>query len=199
MKNTKRNKINLVFAGFLVIAYIICTVFFSSLAVQLTQPWGAVVQILITLLFGLLLFYATRVGEGRQVKRFSLAILLLVDLPCLCILLFSFVSLIPAYQELVAQDPENTFVKIVTFVFEQNIVVALAGVTLGYAIPYTFLSGYELKEYEDETAAAQAAAEDEPVLEGGLAEELALTEAEEAEAEAEADADMEIELQEIEE
>ena len=60
MKNSKRNIINLVFSSFLVIGYIVCTYFFSSLANQVSGTVGRLIQIAILLVFGLLLFYATR-------------------------------------------------------------------------------------------------------------------------------------------
>ncbi|MBQ3417080.1 MAG: hypothetical protein IJH32_04525 [Ruminococcus sp.] len=163
MKNTKRNKINQIFSAVLVIGFIICSYFFSTLATKATGLWGVLIQLLILLLFGLLLFYATRVGEGKAVKRFSLAVLLLIDLPALYIILATFIEGMPFHEQLAST----------------TIVVYLATVGLGYAIPYTFLSGFEMIEEKDE----EEVTEEETVLEGGLAEELLETEKEEAEAE----------------
>ena len=168
MKNSKRNVINLIFSSFLVIGYIICTYFFSSLAKQVSGVVGNLIQILILLVFGLLLFYATRVGEGRQVKRFSLPVLLLLDIPCLYIIAAALLKFLPLHEQLMPVDGELPFILI------------LAVVALGYGIPYTFLSGYELQDYDDEEEleeeaeeeTAEAEEEQKPV-EGGIAEELA--------------------------
>ena len=151
MKHTKRNKLNQIFSSVLVIGFIVCSYFFSSLATKATGIWGILIQLLILLLFGLLLFYATRVGEGKAVKRFSLSVLLLVDLPALYIILATFIEGMPFHEQLSMT----------------TIVVYLATVGLGYAIPYTFLSGFELVEETEEKAEEQ---EEESVLEGGLAE-----------------------------
>ena len=132
--NTKRNKINIIFSSFLVIGYIVCTYFFSSLASQVSGTLGTLIRVLMLLIFGLLLFYATRVGEGKAVKRFSLAVLLLVDLPALYIILATCIEGMPFHEQLAST----------------TIVVYLATVGLGYAIPYTFLSGFEMIEEKDE-------------------------------------------------
>lgn len=176
MKKNTRNKINLVFSSFLVIGYIICTFFFSTLANQAAGTVGSLIQVLILVLFGLLLFYATRVGEGKQVKRFSLAVLLLMVLPCAYIILASFIPFLPFNGQLATVTYDTGSGAVMRF---QPVIQMLACVGLGYGIPYTFLSGYELKT--DEAEAEEAAGEYKP-LEGGLAEELAETEAE-AEAE----------------
>lgn len=167
MKNSKRNVINLVFSSFLVIGYIICTFFFSSLAKQVAGTLGQVIQLAILLVFGLLLFYATRVGDGKQVKRFSLPVLLLLDLPCIYIILAAMIDVIPLHEQLAPVDGAFPFILI------------LATVALGYGIPYTFLSGYEMEDYDDENAEAEIEAEEETAPEeekkpipGGIAEEL---------------------------
>ena len=163
MKDSKRNKINLIFSSFLIIGYVICTYFFNSLATQVSGTIGSLIQVLIFVLFGLLLFYATRVGEGVQVKRFSLAVLLLVDLPALYILLATFVEGLPFHDQLTGAGALPT-------------VFILAGIALGYGIPFTFVSGYELETEEE----SDDDADDSPV-EGGLIEDL--TDAEEEKAE----------------
>lgn len=155
MKNDKRSKINLLFSSFLVIGFIVCSYFFSTLALSVDGGIGALIQVLILVLFGLLLFYATRVGEGAPIKRFSLAVLLLVDLPTLYIILATFIEGLPLHDALSSV----------------SVVFMLAGVALGYAIPYTFLSGFELAAEEDD-----APAEEEKPVEGGIAEELAALE-----------------------
>ena len=165
MKKTKRNKINIIFSSFLVIGYIVCAYFFSTLASQVGGVLGGFIQALILVLFGLLLFYATRVGEGKQVRRFSLAVLLMVVLPSLYIILAGIISSFPLH-DLFAPSGDLT---------SPRLIFALAGVALGYGIPYTFFSGYEIAEEED---VEEVIEEKEKLLEGGLAEELAETEAE---------------------
>lgn len=176
MKKSKTNKINIIFSSFLVIGYIVCAYFFSSLASQVSGATGTLIQVLMLAVFGLLLFYATRVGEGKQVRRFSLAVLLLIDLPSLYIILAGMISVFPLHDAIAPQDMAALFGGVST----PSIIMTLACVALGYGIPYTFFSGYEIKE-EDE--AEVEVEEEETVLEGGLAEELADTEAEEAVAE----------------
>lgn len=170
--NSKSNKINIIFSSFLVIGYIICTYFFSSIASQVTGTWGSVIQILIMVIFGLLLFYATRVGEGKQVKRFSLAVLLLIDIPALYIILAALVPALPLHNLIVPQNATLAMMGVGSS--GPSIILMLACVALGYGIPYTLFAGYEMKEEGEEEAEEKA--EEAPVLEGGLAEELAETE-----------------------
>ena len=172
--NTKKNKINIIFSSFLVIGYIVCTYFFSALAGQLSGTLGTLIQILMIAVFGLLLFYATRVGEGRQVRRFSLAVLLLIDLPSLYIILAALIPSLPFHD---AIAPANS-ITLMGGLSAPSIILTMACVALGYGLPYTFFSGYEMKEEDEEPAAETEAA----AVEGGLAEELAETEAEAAEA-----------------
>lgn len=177
MKDSKRNLINLIFSSFLVIGYIVCTYFFSSLANQVAGAVGNLIQIAILLVFGLLLFYATRVGEGRQIKRFSLPVLLLVDVPCVYIILAAMIKSLPLHDQLAPAG--NAF----------PLILILAVIALGYGIPYTFLSGYEIQPDEDEeaedSAEEDAPEEEKKPIEGGIAEELAEAEKEEETLEAE--------------
>ena len=180
--NSKSNKLNILFSSFLVVGYIICTYFFSSIASQIVGTWGTVIQVLIMVVFGLLLFYATRVGEGKQVKRFSLAVLLLIDLPALYIILAALVPALPLHNMIAPQNAAMAMMGATSSSSGPSIILMLACVALGYGIPYTFFSGYEMKEEGEEEAEEKA--EEAPVLEGGLAEELAETE---KDAEAKAD------------
>lgn len=173
--NSKTNKINIIFSSFLIIGYIICTYFFTSIASQISGVGGRLLQILILLIFGLLLFYATRVGEGKQVRRFSLAVLLLIDVPALYLIIASLVPALPLHDFIVPADSAVTMLGMSTS-SAPSIILMMACVALGYGIPYTFFAGYELKEENDE------AAEEEAIVEGGLAEELAETENEAEEA-----------------
>lgn len=165
MKKSKGSKLNSIFSAFLIIGYIICTYFFSMMASQVSGTAGVLIQVLVLVVFGLLLFYATRVGEGRQVRRFSLSVLLLVDLPAVLIILFGIVEGMPFHDMLAPQA------SLLGQLGAPSIIMTLACIALGYGIPYTFLSGYEMKS-DDEPDAP----EEKPV-EGGLAEELADTEA----------------------
>ena len=179
MKNTKRNKINIIFSSFLVIGYIVCTYFFSSLASQVSGTLGSLIQVLMLVIFGLLLFYATRVGEGKQVRRFSLAVLLLMVIPSLYIVLAALIPGLPFHD---AIAPTSTL-PMLGGVSGPSIILMMACVALGYGIPYTFFSGYEMKEDEEEI---EAEAETTAPVEGGLAEELADTEGKAEEAAQEA-------------
>lgn len=166
--NSKRNKINIIFSSFLVIGYIVCTYFFSSLASQVAGTWGSLIQILILLVFGLLLFYATRVGEGRQVKRFSLAVLLLIDIPALYIIIASLVPNMPLHDMITPAQSTMSLLGVSTST-TPSIILMMACIALGYGIPYTFFAGYEMAD-------ENAVTEEDAVVEGGLAEELAQTE-----------------------
>ena len=145
MKN-KKNTSNLIFSAFLVIAYIICTFFFVGLIKSSTALSETLKSLLVTavfVIFGLILFYATRVGDGKQIRRFSLSTLIIMDLPAIYIILASVASGLPFSTE-IASCPE---------------VVYFAGVALGYGIPYTFLSGYEIdipEEDKDEISVKDA-------------------------------------------
>ena len=162
MKN--RNKINLVFSSFLVIGYVICAYFFSTLANQVSGVGGSLIQIALLIVFGLLLFYATRVGEGRQVRRFSLAVLLLIDLPALFIIIAGLVNGFPFHSAIASAQG----------VTAPSIIMTLACIALGYGIPYTFVSGYEIAEDEEEAEAGEEEAQEDKkeFVEGGIAEEL---------------------------
>ena len=139
----KKNTINLILSAFLVIAFIVCTYFFSTL--NQTTTVQNVINALVTVVFGLILFYATRVGDGKPVKRFSVATLIIMVLPSLYILLTSLAPSLPLGDTL----------------GNSSIVVYLAGVALGYGIPYTFLSGFEVEREKEE----------EVNVEGGIMEE----------------------------
>lgn len=172
--NSKSNKLNILFSSFLVIGYIICTYFFSSIASQSAGTVGTLIQVLIMVVFGLLLFYATRVGEGKQVKRFSLAVLLLIDIPALYIILAALIPALPLHNFIAPQNPTMAMMGMASS-SGPSIILMLACVALGYGIPYTFFSGYEMKEEDEEESTEEKAAE-ETIVEGGLVEELAESE-----------------------
>ncbi|MBQ9674113.1 MAG: hypothetical protein IJV39_05760 [Ruminococcus sp.] len=180
----KKNTINLVLSAFLVIAYVVCTYFFSTIG--LTGNAQKVCNIIITIVFGLVLFYATRVGEGKSVRRLSIATFIILDLPAIYILLTNIATSLPLADVLGSS----------------NIVVMLAGVALGYGIPYTFLSGFELEQESDDEDSTEDADEfeeaegDETDVEETEADEADVdeTEADEAEEAATDDPVVEINL-----
>jgi len=148
----KKNKdtSNLIFSAFLVIAFIICS-YFCSILIQdssaFTDTFKLFAMSLMYAVFGLVLFYATRVGDGKQVKRFSLATLIIMVLPALYIIIAGLVPNLP-FSEQIASHSQ---------------VVSFAAVAFGYGLPYTFLSGYELdtpKEDDNKIADTQPVSEE---------------------------------------
>lgn len=144
-KPTKRETLNLVLSAFLILGYIVCTYFFLTMAATAPalEPY---VQVLVFLVFGLVVFYATRIGDGKQVKRFSLATLIILDIPALYVILASFLPNMPLHGFIANLGG--------TTALQYSPLLILACVALGYGIPYTFLSGYEEKTEEDEEALA---------------------------------------------
>ncbi len=144
-KPTKRETLNLVLSAFLILGYIVCSYFFLTMAASVPEL-DQFVQILVFAVFGLVVFYATRIGDGKQVKRFSLATLIVLDIPALYVIV---ASLVPAM-------PLSTFITNLggTTPLAYSPLVILACIALGYGIPYTFFSGFELKSEDDEEALA---------------------------------------------
>ena len=151
-KTSKREKLNLLFSAFLILAYIVCGYFFVQFAESLGGDIAkAAVTAAILVIFGLLVFYATRVGERKTVRRFSIFTLVLLDLPALYIIVASVFAAVPLHEQL-----ENA-----------PIVVYMAAMAFGYGVPYTFISGFEAGEQEtvEEKEAPY-------VLEGGVEADL---------------------------
>lgn len=146
MKKSSREKLNLFFSAFLVIGFIVCTYFFMTLSSRLPNI-ADLITVGVCTIFGLVIFYATRVGEGVPVKRFSPIILLVLDLPALFIIIATLAPNFPLHEAL----------------SEVKEVMMFACIALGYGVPYTFLSGFEICENVEEL---------ETVVEGGLAQEL---------------------------
>lgn len=144
-KPTKRETLNLVLSAFLILGYVICTYFFLTMAstAPALEPY---IQVLVFAVFGLVVFYATRIGDGKQIKRFSLATLIILDVPALYVILAYFMPNFPLHN-FVANLGGTT-------ALAYSPILILACVALGYGIPYTFLSGYEEKSEEDEEALA---------------------------------------------
>lgn len=144
-KTTKRDNVNLFFSAFLVIGYVVCAYFFSSLMGTVTSSTvSGIINMAIFAVFGLILFYATRVGDGKQVKRLSIPTLILVDLPAIYIIASYFAVGLPFHTEFA----------------NNSTIVMLAAVALGYAIPYTFLSGFEIVPEEAAEELAEEKAEE---------------------------------------
>lgn len=153
-KPDKRDTINLFFSAFLILAFIVCAHFFSEFTSTLSVTTGLMISILVFIVFGLLIFYATRVGDGKAVKRFSLITLIVLVLPTLYIVVAALAPGLPLHDIFVTDDGSA------------SVIVTLAGIALGYGIPYTFLSGYELAS--DETPAEEST----ELLEGGVEADL---------------------------
>lgn len=157
-KSNKKDMLNLFFSAFLIIAFIVCAHFFSNFAATLSATAGAVVNALIFAVFGLLVFYATRVGDGRAVIRFSPLTLIVLVLPSLYIIIASVATGLPLHDAFATADGS------------MSVITILACVALGYGIPYSFVSGFEIMTDEDELAAES---EEPAVLEGGIEADLA--------------------------
>lgn len=170
-KNNKRDTINLFFSAFLVTAYVICSFFFSQLASTMNPNMSGIINVLIYSVFGVILFYATRVGEGKQVLRFSPMTLVFLVLPTFYIIL---AYLIPAM-------PFGSAIA------ENALIMTVAAVAFGYGLPYTFVSGYEIAPEEEEQQEETAVA----LLEDKTASEESTEETEEAQLNEEEMADLE--------
>ena len=134
MNKRKKEAANMFFSAFLVVAYVVCCYFILQLSSTITnQTLYSGVTIALVFFFGLLLFYATRVGEGKQVIRFSPSVLILIDLPAIYAISAFFAIGLPFHTEIV----------------DNSIILYLAAVALGYGIPYTFTSGFEMVAAED--------------------------------------------------
>lgn len=155
--SSSHEKVNLFFSAFLIIAYVICGYFFVSFASTQSEPIKSIVMTAVFAIFGLLVFYATRVGEKKIVKRFSLGTLLLLDIPALFIVLALFIEGFPFHEAIAATG--------------NGAVGLMAAVALGYGLPYTFISGFETASEEDLNKTEEKADTDE-VLEGGLEADL---------------------------
>lgn len=166
-KPNKKDTVNLFFSAFLILAFVVCAHFFSNFASGQSDLLASVIQLFVYAAFGLLLFYATRVGDGKPVKRFSPITLIIMVIPALYIMVASLASGMPLHDVLVVNG--STL----------SLVTTLAAVVFGYGIPYSFLSGYELAEEETED-------EKKPV-EGGIEADLQAAEENTAEDEESSD------------
>lgn len=147
-KPDKRETVNLFFSAFLIIAFIVCAHFFTQFTSTLDATVGSIVSIALYVVFGLLLFYATRVGDGKAIKRFSLVTLIVLVIPSLYIIIAAIAPGLPLHDIFAAKNGGL------------NVIVTLACVALGYGVPYTFLSGFEVEGSD--------VVEENEVLEGGV-------------------------------
>jgi len=152
-KPNKRDGLNLIFSAFLIIAYIICAYFFLTMSASV-PALESYLNVLVFAVFGLVIFYATRVGEGKPVKRLSLATLILLDIPALYVILAQLIPALPLHTMVANLGGTTPLTYSPLFI--------LACVALGYGIPYTFLSGFEMVS---EDAAETEEAEDTEVFE----------------------------------
>lgn len=161
MKKTgKKEHLNLFFSAFLILAFIVCANFFAGFSASMGSLPGQLVMMAVYAVFGLLLFYATRVGDGKAVFRFSPLTLLVLVLPTLVILVASLAPFMPFHSFLAADKVTG----------QLSVIAALSAVAFGYGLPYTFVSGFELAREEDE--ADEDAEEETEVLEGGVEADL---------------------------
>ena len=140
-KPNKRDTLNLVFSAFLIVCFIVCSYFFLTMAASRPEL-APYINTMVFVVFGLIIFYATRVGEGKPVKRFSLWTLVILVLPSLYAILANFMDKLPLHNQIVYLEETTALPYSPLFI--------MACIALGYGIPYTFLSGYELKDSEDE-------------------------------------------------
>ena len=159
-KPDKKAHINLLFSAFLILAFIICANFFSNFTASMDSVTGQLINIAVYTVFGLLLFYATRVGDGKAQFRLSILTLVVLVLPTLFIIIASLATFMP-FHDFFAADKLTGKLSTIT---------ALAAVALGYGIPYSFISGFELKTEDEEAAQPE---EERTVLEGGIEADLA--------------------------
>ena len=133
----KINTSELIFSAFLCLASIVCAYMFINLldgATGLQKPIKTLITAILFVVIGLILFFATRIGDGKQIKRFSPATLIILDLPALYVIIASIVTSLPLGAQISAYSE----------------VMLLASLLLGYGIPYTFVSGYELDTSDEE-------------------------------------------------
>ena len=136
-KPDKREHINLFFSAFLIIAFIVCANFFSKFTENRDLMTGRLITAAVYAVFGLLMFYATRVGDGKAVMRFSPLTLVVLVLPTLLIILATLFEGMPLHKTFAPDGVTGL-----------SVVSSLAAIAFGYGLPYSFFSGFEL-ETED--------------------------------------------------
>lgn len=139
-KSSKRDNINLFFSSFLIVAFLVCVYFFLEFSKTLSGTIGTTITVALSAVFGLLLFYATRVGEGKAIKRFSPFTFILLVIPSFYILLATVFANFPLHQFFITESGDPSALAL------------LSGVVFGYGVLYSFLSGFELEYDEEELA-----------------------------------------------
>lgn len=139
-KSSKRDNINLFFSSFLIVAFLVCVYFFLEFSKTLSGTIGTTITVALSAVFGLLLFYATRVGEGKAIKRFSPFTFILLVIPSFYILLATVFANFPLHQFFITESGDPSALAL------------LSGVVFGYGVLYSFLSGFELDYDEDALA-----------------------------------------------
>ncbi len=161
-KPDKREHINLFFSAFLIIAFIVCANFFAGFTASMDSTVSQLITIAVYTVFGLLLFYATRVGDGKAIMRFSPLTLVILVLPALFIIIGSLAEFMPLHDVFAADKLTGKI----------SVITSLAAVALGYGIPYSFVSGFELA-FDD---AVEQKGGKSAVLKGGVAADLMYSE-----------------------
>lgn len=134
MKKRTKEALNMFFSAFLVVAYVVCSYYIIQLSSSVTnEKLYSAIMLGIVFFFGLMLFYATRVGDGKQVVRFSPSVLCLIDLPAIYVISAYFAVGLPLHETMV----------------NSSVIMYLAAIALGYGIPYTFTSGFEMVAAEN--------------------------------------------------
>lgn len=134
MKKRKREALNMFFSAFLVVAYVVCSYYIINLADSVSnENLYSGIMLTVVVLFGALLFYATRVGDGKQIMRFSPSVLCLIVLPAAYAVSAFFAVGLPLHDTMQ----------------KSSVVLYMAAIALGYGIPYTFTSGFEMVAAED--------------------------------------------------
>ena len=153
-KPDKKEHINLFFSAFLILAFIICANFFANFTATMDSVTGQLINIAVYAAFGLLLFYATRVGDGKAVFRLSIMTLLIMVLPAVLIIIASLAEFMPLHDVFAADKLTGKL----------SMITSLAAVALGYGVPDSFVSGFELAGGDE----APAPEKGRSVLRGGV-------------------------------
>ncbi len=140
-KPNKKDTLNLIFSALLILGYVVCSYFFLTFS-EANADLAPYIKAFVFTVFGLIIFYATRVGEGKPVKRFSLWTLIVLDIPAFYAILAQLIPGMPLHQQIAYLDGATALPYSPIFI--------LACVALGYGIPYTFLSGFEAKDEAEE-------------------------------------------------
>ena len=104
-KPNKKEHLNLLLSAFLILAFIVCANFFAGFTSSMPTMTAQLINIAVYAVFGLLLFYATRVGDGKAVFRFSPLTLLILVLPSVFIIVASLAAFMPLHNVTTKKKP----------------------------------------------------------------------------------------------